>query len=134
MSSYRIVEHNKRINEAQRVLYSSYTPGQLVVGHKKDVVTCDSLVDRPNQVFIYGWIKRNGNPIQPLYGGHESTYCDYSHSGRPVLRWGVYTDLSGNQSTVDLKDVHSDPMMCKFVSANGKPIRVWRQPGVEELA
>jgi len=53
----------------------------LVAGHKKDVVLAPNLT---NQVAIYGWHQTNGQPIQPLYTRHSSTWTDYSHGVRLI--------------------------------------------------
>ncbi len=60
--------------------------GDLVGGHKKDVIITPRLHDpaTPNRVAIYGWHQSSGVPIQPIYLGHGETYADYSHGIRLV--------------------------------------------------
>jgi hypothetical protein len=60
--------------------------GDLVAGHKKDVVQTPRLDSLPGRVAIYGWHRPDGRPIQPLYTGHASTHVDYSHGIRLVSR------------------------------------------------
>lgn len=59
-------------------------PRELTAGHKKDVVLCRDLVWRPDKLAIYGWHRRNGEPIQPLSLWHGAAYADYSHGIRLV--------------------------------------------------
>ncbi|MGV3541475.1 MAG: hypothetical protein ACO1OQ_16785 [Rufibacter sp.] len=76
------VYHNQLIQEQ----LAGKTPGQLVAGHKKDVVLTPRLhrQAKANRVAIYGWHKLDGKPIQPLYLGHVDWYTDYSHGIRLV--------------------------------------------------
>lgn len=57
--------------------------GELVAGHKKDIVVTKRLAQRPDRVAIYGWHRLDGRPIQPLSLVHEASYADYSHG----IRW-----------------------------------------------
>lgn len=72
----------------------------LIAGIKKDVVISGKISRdaKPNRVAIYGWHKRDGKPIQPLYTGHINWYVDYSHGIRLVSnkikvdgKWMDYT-------------------------------------------
>lgn len=56
--------------------------GLLIAGHKKDIV--QQQVE--GKVTIYGWHRKNGEPIQPVYSGHHAEYRDYSH-GLRLVRW-----------------------------------------------
>jgi hypothetical protein len=58
--------------------------GELVAGHKKDVVVTNRLAELPPKVAIYGFYQRSGHPIQPFALPHEDTYVDYSHGIRLV--------------------------------------------------
>lgn len=71
---------------ARRVAVGT-VPGQLVAGHKKDVVQTPRLDSLPGRVAIYGWHRPDGRPIQPLYTGHTSSHVDYSHGVRLVSRY-----------------------------------------------
>jgi len=59
--------------------------GDLIAGHKKDVVLSRRMVERPGYVGIYGWHLATGKPIQPVSYVHEAQYADYSHGARFVL-------------------------------------------------
>jgi hypothetical protein len=74
------VEHQRRI-EAQR---AGIPLGELLAGHKKDVVITNLLFARPDRVAIYGWHRLSGEPIQPLSTVHGAHYEDYSHGIRLV--------------------------------------------------
>lgn len=58
--------------------------GELVAGHKKDLVVTKRLTSHPRRVAIYGWHRRTGRPIQPLSTVHAASYADYSHGVRLV--------------------------------------------------
>ena len=73
-------EHQRRIDEQRRGL----PLGDLISGHKKDLVISERLLERPGRVAIYGWHRRIGDPIQPLSTVHGEAYADYSHGVRLV--------------------------------------------------
>jgi hypothetical protein len=75
-----------RHNEIVRAERGQRPPGTLVAGHKKDVVITNKVFTTPGRVAIYGWHKRDGKPIQPLYTGHTASWVDYSHGIRLVSR------------------------------------------------
>lgn len=52
----------------------------LVSGTHKDVVSKDGVIG------LYGWVQKNGVPIQPFFAGHALSYCDYSQSVRLCRR------------------------------------------------
>jgi hypothetical protein len=58
--------------------------GELVAGHKKDLVLTGRLNSKPGRVAIYGWHRLSGQPIQPLSTVHGENYLDYSHGVRLV--------------------------------------------------
>lgn len=58
--------------------------GDLVSGHKKDVILTNRLLRKPGRVAIYGWHRPNGKPIQPLSTVHGERYADYSHGVRLI--------------------------------------------------
>ncbi len=82
-------DHNDTLRVQRSVFLAAHPLGQLVGGHKKDVVISNAIVTNlkpavPRPVVIYGWHQLNGVPIQPLYNGHSETYVDYSHGTRLV--------------------------------------------------
>lgn len=96
------VRHHNLI-EAQR----QGRPG-LIAGIKKDVVSTTKLYEpeRPDRVALYGWHKRDGSPIQPLYTGHINHYVDYSHGFRLIWR-----KIKVGDRWMDFKEVLADPKL-----------------------
>ncbi len=88
--------------------------GELIAGHKKDVVLSARLASRPGKVAIYGWHTGPGAPIQPLSTIHADTYVDYSHGIR--LCWPVLV-VDGEERALDA--VLRDPELCRLVSDEG---------------
>jgi len=79
-SSAYFLEHQRRI-DAQR---GEIPPGTLLTGHKKDVVLTNRLAEKAGRIAIYGWHRKDGDPIQPLSIVHGARYADYSHGARMV--------------------------------------------------
>ena len=79
-------------------------PGQLVAGHKKDVVQSRKLVKKPQAIAIYGWHRGASNPIQPLSTVHGAYYADYSHGIRLVSEWAVM-EKNGHKEMVVMKEL-----------------------------
>lgn len=79
-------QHNLTVRGQRSHTLNDHPLGALVAGHKKDVIIANRIYSNPasKPVVIYGWHYQNGNPIQPLYGGHIETYVDYSHGIRLV--------------------------------------------------
>lgn len=99
--------------EGQRVA-AGCSLGTLIGGTKKDVVVTAQLATHPAKVAIYGWHQLNGQPIQPLYLGHEITYMDYSHGLRMVKQVML---VDGTPTTVST--VLADPVLCVLLSDEG---------------
>ncbi len=57
--------------------------GNLIAGHKKDVIATDRTSDR---VGIYGWHLSDSTVIQPYSTVHHREYFDYSHGIRLIKR------------------------------------------------
>ena len=104
--------HDQKINE-QCVVYG-IPPGELVSGHKKDVVITNRLVQRRDKIAIYGWHQSAGAPIQPLSTLHGSCYADYSHGIRLVSDT-VWID--GKFQSI--YEVLEDPKLAKVLSTEG---------------
>lgn len=81
-SSEYYLRHQQMI-EAQRQRVGC-SLGELVSGHKKDIVLTTRLHSKPDRIAIYGWHQPNGIPIQPLSTVHGARYADYSHGVRLV--------------------------------------------------
>jgi hypothetical protein len=80
--------------------------GELLAGHKKDVVVTWRIPQTPNMVAIYGFFEANGKPFQPLQMPHPDWYSDYSHGIRLVREVMI---VDGEERLVD--DVLRDPVL-----------------------
>lgn len=102
--------HNKVIQEQ---LGQNHKPGDLVAGHKKDIVLSNDL--EPGRLAIHGLHQKGGTPLQP--GGisrHEANYKDYSHGVRLIDN-----DATLNDKPVKLSDVLKDPKYAYLVNNDG---------------
>lgn len=107
-------DHNAVVR-TQRMAHVIARPlGELVAGHKKDVVITAQLTNAPGKVAIYGWHKPNNAPIQPLYLGHTANWVDYSHGIRLVQQ-----KLTVNGATKTVAEVLADPALCGLLSDEG---------------
>jgi hypothetical protein len=106
------LEHNARVLDQEREKKTA--PGVLVAGHKKDVVIANKAFKMPGKVAIYGWHRAVGDPIQPLYAGHDASWVDYSHGVRLVRR---RMTVDGRPTTVDA--VLADPKLAPLLSGEG---------------
>lgn len=117
-SSTYYKRHNDRV-EAQR---AGRATGQLIAGHKKDVVITNRLLQAKNHVAIYGWQYPSGAPIQPLSTVHDDLYADYSHGIRLVD--GTMTVDGAEMQTID---VLADPLLNVLLSDEG-PLAITAYP------
>jgi hypothetical protein len=107
-------EHNATVR-AQRLDQAREHPlGELVAGHKKDIVITPKLAAAPGKVAIYGWHRTNGIPIQPLYLGHTAAWVDYSQCTRLVLR-----DVTVNGKATTVSRILADPNLARLLSDEG---------------
>ena len=83
----------------------------LVSGDKKDVVLVSSLAKKEGKLALYGWHKKDGKPIQPVYTGHADFYVDYSHGYRLV-----YRTIWVNGKKMDYTDVLSHKEYYRAIS------------------
>jgi hypothetical protein len=104
--------HDQKIKEQCRV--SGIQPGELVSGHKKDVVIANRMAQRKDRIAIYGWHQYAGAPIQPLSAVHDSCYADYSHGIRLVsdIVW-----IDGKPQSI--YEVLEDPKLANVLSTEG---------------
>lgn len=120
MSSVRyFYEHNSLVQN--QLEHSSWKPGMLVAGHKKDVVQSLRLIQKPQAVAIYGWHRSGGSPIQPLSTVHGAEYADYSHGVRYVSNV-----VEVNNMVVDLRNVLSQKLSTTLATNPG----VETKPGI----
>jgi hypothetical protein len=115
--------HNRKIAQ-QRV--SHHIPlGELVAGHKKDVVITNRLTRMPERIAIYGWQQPGGIPIQPLSTVHGAGYADYSHGIRLVSDVVL---IDGKIRSI--YDVLQDPQLAFVLSKEGP---IYQLPKILEV-
>jgi hypothetical protein len=104
------LEHNRKIEE-QRL---GRPLGELLSGHKKDLILTNRLVQRARRVAIYGWHASRNRPIQPLSTVHGARYADYSHGVRLVS-----TTVRVNGVSRSVFDVLGDPKLAMLLTYEG---------------
>jgi|SaaInlV_110m_DNA_1040235.scaffolds.fasta_scaffold00099_26 hypothetical protein len=104
-------EHSSMVEVSRSNFISKHPPGRLVSGHKKDVILSNQIASKLDKVFIYGWHYKNGEPIQPLYGGHVNWYVDYSHGIRFISNQCLV-----NGSVMKLTHILKDPLLSQIIS------------------
>ncbi len=105
------VEHNRLIQEQLQ----KQKPGELVAGHKKDVILSNNLGNNPGRVAIHGLHDLNGKAIQSSSTAHDVGYRDYSHGIRLVDKAAKL-----NGKPVDLvENVLKDPKFAGLISSEG---------------
>jgi hypothetical protein len=110
-STERMIFHNKKIQAS----LGNKVPGELVTGHKKDVVISVGLLTRPKNVAIVGWWYPSGQMIQPLnYASHDRYYQDYSHGIRLINRM-----VTVNGQWYDIYDVLRNKTLAILISDEG---------------
>jgi len=95
--------------------------GQLTSGQKKDIVISNAY--KPGRVVIYGWLRPDGTPIQPLSNIHGDFYVDYSHGVRLIAP----TMTIEGVGEVSTEEVYRHPVWSALVSDEG-PLRSARYP------
>lgn len=113
MTSVAYFERHHR-TVAQQQAQAGAHPGDLIAGHKKDVVITPRLDQKPQSVAIYGWHQPNGKAIQPLSTIHENTYADYSHGVRLV---GPTVQING--ATYTTTEALRHPQWSRLLSDEG---------------
>ena len=112
-----VLAHNRQIELAR----NGRRVGTLTAGHKKDLVLTRRLTRRPPRVAIYGWHRREGDPIQPLSTVHGAAYTDYSHGVRLVA-----SSILVESDLHDMFAVLADRRLASLVSDEGPIPDAWR--------
>ncbi|HET6407339.1 MAG TPA: hypothetical protein VFG14_05615, partial [Chthoniobacteraceae bacterium] len=107
-------EHNTKVRSLRAGDLTEHPAGALVAGHKKDIVITPDLFETPDKVAIYGWHRRDGRPIQPLYTGHGQSWVDYSHGIRLVSQ-GMLVDGAARRTA----EILADPDLSAMLSDDG---------------
>jgi len=111
-------DSNKLLAEHE-VLVNAAIAGRtgLIDGDKKSIVVGRAIATPEGRraVWIYGWHRLNGEPVQPVYGGHSATYgADYSHGTRLVSRTAYL-----NGQPVAIESLFADPRYAPLLNESG---------------
>lgn len=115
-SNLYLSKHQHRIDEQR----SGLPLGELISGHKKDLVLSNRLRQLPRRVAIYGWHRAPGHPIQPLSTVHGAQYVDYSHGVRLV---SATVDVGGKSRSI--YDALQDSRIAPVLSREGVTRDLW---------
>lgn len=121
--SSRYKDHNDVIEK--QLSSVSFTLGDLIGGHKKDIILSKALERWPSRVIIYGWHQKSnkGAAIQPLSWVHGNDYVDYSHGVRLVK--GTIQVNGTSMLLVDaLQDKNIAPVLSHEGALSAKSVRV----------
>jgi len=111
-----MAEHKERVDAQRR----RFPLGELISGHKKDLVLTNRLAQIPGRVAIYGWHLASGHPIQPLSLVHGARYVDYSHGVRLVAS---VVDVGGTVRSI--YDALQDSRLAPALSREGVTRNAW---------
>ena len=111
-----MAEHKQKVDAQRRGL----ALGDLISGHKKDLVLTNRLAQIPGRVAIYGWHLATGRPIQPLSLVHGARYVDYSHGVRLVAS---VVDVGGVARSI--YDALQDSSLASALSREGVTRDAW---------
>jgi hypothetical protein len=117
MRSNLYLERHQQTIDLQR---SGLPLGELISGHKKDLVLSNRLSQTPGRVAIYGWHRAPGDPIQPLSTIHGARYVDYSHGVRLVSTTVV---VEGRRRSI--YDALQDTQLASALSREGVTRNPW---------
>lgn len=111
-------QHNQTVQGQFAAAHASL--GDLVAGHKKDLILTHALWNNPGRVAIYGWHRPNGSPIQPVSTIHEAEYADYSHGVRLV---SAIAFVNGQGRSI--YEVLADRQLAPILNQEGPMPRLW---------
>lgn len=115
-SNLYLSQHQQRI-DVQRF---GLPLGDLISGHKKDLVLSNRLSQVPGRVAIYGWHRAPHDPIQPLSTVHGAQYVDYSHGVRLV---SATVEVGGRPRSI--YDALQDSQVAPVLSREGVTPNPW---------
>ena len=124
--------HNATIS--QQLDRRDFLAGDLVAGHKKDIVISRKLDRKPSAIAIYGWHRSPDKVIQPLSTVHGASYADYSHGVRLVHRSVEIVTHNGEIQRLTIDEILNHPEYSYILSDEGpmrrqlKDLQPIRQP------
>ncbi|MEW6708639.1 MAG: hypothetical protein AB1403_02360 [Candidatus Riflebacteria bacterium] len=115
MTKNEFYQEHQKLVETQRQ-QKGHQHGNLLAGHKKDVVISNFLNSHRDNVIIYGWhdARNQGKPIQGYGWGHEDTYADYSHGIRLMA-----SDVTVDGKEMSIGEVLGDTVLSQLLSKEG---------------
>jgi hypothetical protein len=120
--------HSNLVREQLAQAEKIGAPDGLIAGSKKDVVVSALLQSAPGKVAIYGWHRKENDPIQPLHAGHTAKWVDYSHGIRLVRRDMLVDGAAGRT-----EKILTDPVLHVLLSGEG-PLQSVRCAAEESAA
>lgn len=102
MRSVPYFERHNRLVLAQRFLYD-VTPGEFAAGGKVDLVSMPAAATEPAMA-IYGWHRRDGRPIQPLFIRDTDRIVSFNQGVRVVA-----SEVLIDGQRRDIAEVWDDP-------------------------
>lgn len=128
-STAAYIEHSDAVQAQMKK--AGITLGDLVAGHKKDVVIARSLHGNIERIAFQGFYDKNGYPFEPCYENpegkpkpscakdlptlaHNRRFADYAQGVRLVHPWMM---VDGTKMAV--ADVLADPALSYVISAEG---------------
>lgn len=133
MGSLRYFNRHNHVVQAQRRQHGA-RPGQLVAGHKLDVVRLSPAPGPPADspaVGLYGWHLSDGAPIQPVHPVDPATPPHFSMGLRLVDRRILLDGIE-----VDVEDALRDPDLAGLLaySPGSSPSSRWRERSSSRLS
>lgn len=113
LSMDTFIWHNKKI-ESQIIGKSR---GEILSGHKKDIVIDHDLLNKKDRLGLYGWFNLNGTAIQgPTVNtsSHEVSYLDYASGIRFIAQ-----DAMLNGNVVNMYDILLNKQTAYLISEQG---------------
>ncbi len=118
MTSMNYYQRHNRYIEGQ-LQSRDFMAGDLVAGHKKDVVISRKLDYKPQAIAIYGWHQSNGKVIQPLSTVHGAAYADYSHGIRLIHQSVEIINRAGEVKKINISEILRHPDFASLLSYEG---------------
>lgn len=105
-------DSNRLLDEHEQIVNTQLAGRTgLIAAAKKDVIVGAAIPTHPDAVYIYGWHRSNGQPVQSVFGGHSSRYSDYSHGARLVSRTAYL-----NGQPVEIESLFANPAYASLLN------------------
>lgn len=116
MSTDYYVRHDAAVKKRIKVLKDDgrYSPGDLVAGHKKNLISSKYREQYPNKLAFYGFFRTNHQPIQTARVAHFDGFADYSHGVR-----AVHKEVRVDGEVMEVSQVLAHPQLHVLLSDEG---------------